>query len=97
MPIGAKGGAFFGVPEYLGGGGRVSAGAENERRGRMPAFAAQLTDAQIAAVVDHERISWGKPRASGNPESSEARPLRTQGPNAEVRIYLRRFRILYGS
>lgn len=26
---------------------------------QMPAFAAQLTDAQIAAVVDHERTSWG--------------------------------------
>lgn len=26
---------------------------------QMPAFAAQLTDAQIAAIVDHERTSWG--------------------------------------
>lgn len=26
---------------------------------QMPAFAAQLSDAQIAAVVDHERTSWG--------------------------------------
>ncbi|MFN2449827.1 MAG: cytochrome c [Candidatus Baltobacteraceae bacterium] len=26
---------------------------------QMPAFAAQLTDAEIAAVVDHERTSWG--------------------------------------
>lgn len=26
---------------------------------QMPAFAGQLTDAQIAAVVDHERTSWG--------------------------------------
>lgn len=26
---------------------------------QMPAFAAQLTDAQIAAVIDHERTSWG--------------------------------------
>lgn len=26
---------------------------------QMPAFASQLTDAQIAAVVDHERTSWG--------------------------------------
>jgi mono/diheme cytochrome c family protein len=25
----------------------------------MPAFASQLSDAQIAAVVDHERTSWG--------------------------------------
>jgi len=25
----------------------------------MPAFADQLTDAQIAAIVDHERSSWG--------------------------------------
>lgn len=27
--------------------------------GQMPAFAAQLNDAQIAAVIDHERTSWG--------------------------------------
>lgn len=26
---------------------------------QMPAFGAQLSDAQIAAVVDHERTSWG--------------------------------------
>ncbi|HLI95131.1 MAG TPA: c-type cytochrome [Candidatus Baltobacteraceae bacterium] len=26
---------------------------------QMPAFGAQLTDAQIAAVIDHERTSWG--------------------------------------
>jgi mono/diheme cytochrome c family protein len=26
---------------------------------QMPAFASQLSDAQIAAVVDHERTSWG--------------------------------------
>lgn len=26
---------------------------------QMPAFGSQLTDAQIAAVVDHERTSWG--------------------------------------
>lgn len=26
---------------------------------QMPAFAAQLSDAEIAAVVDHERTSWG--------------------------------------
>ena len=26
---------------------------------QMPSFAAQLSDAQIAAVVDHERTSWG--------------------------------------
>ncbi|MDQ2681498.1 MAG: c-type cytochrome, partial [Candidatus Eremiobacteraeota bacterium] len=26
---------------------------------QMPAFAAQLSDAQIAAVIDHERTSWG--------------------------------------
>jgi cytochrome c oxidase cbb3-type subunit 2 len=25
----------------------------------MPAFAAQLSDAQIAAAIDHERTSWG--------------------------------------
>ena len=25
----------------------------------MPTFAAQLTDEQIAAVVNHERTSWG--------------------------------------
>lgn len=27
--------------------------------GQMPAFAAQLNDQQIAAVIDHERTSWG--------------------------------------
>jgi len=27
--------------------------------GQMPAFAAQLNDDQIAAVIDHERTSWG--------------------------------------
>lgn len=27
--------------------------------GQMPAFATQLTDEQIAAIVDHERTSWG--------------------------------------
>jgi mono/diheme cytochrome c family protein len=26
---------------------------------QMPAFKSQLTDAQIAAVIDHERTSWG--------------------------------------
>jgi mono/diheme cytochrome c family protein len=26
---------------------------------QMPAFGAQLTDAQVAAVIDHERTSWG--------------------------------------
>jgi mono/diheme cytochrome c family protein len=26
---------------------------------QMPSFAAQLSDAQIAAVIDHERTSWG--------------------------------------
>jgi mono/diheme cytochrome c family protein len=25
----------------------------------MPAFGAQLNDAQVAAVVNHERSSWG--------------------------------------
>ena len=27
--------------------------------GQMPAFASQLSDEQIAAVIDHERTSWG--------------------------------------
>jgi len=31
--------------------------------GVMPAFAAKLTDAEIAAIVSHERSSWGNKAA----------------------------------
>lgn len=34
---------------------------------QMPAFAAQLSDAQIAAVIDHERTSWGNQAATITP------------------------------
>lgn len=34
---------------------------------QMPAFGAQLNDAQIAAVVDHERTSWGNHGATVTP------------------------------
>jgi cytochrome c oxidase cbb3-type subunit 2 len=37
--------------------GKVVAGREYP--GRMPAFADVLTDAEIAAVINHERSSWG--------------------------------------
>ncbi len=35
---------------------------------QMPAFASQLTNAEIAAVVDHERTSWGNNGAIVTPE-----------------------------
>lgn len=34
---------------------------------QMPAFASQLSDAQIAAVIDHERTSWGNQAATITP------------------------------
>jgi mono/diheme cytochrome c family protein len=34
----------------------------------MPAFASQLTDQQIAAVIDHERTSWGNHGPTITPE-----------------------------
>jgi len=34
----------------------------------MPAFATQLSDAEIAAVVDHERTSWGNTGPIVTPE-----------------------------
>jgi cytochrome c oxidase cbb3-type subunit 2 len=34
----------------------------------MPAFAGQLSDAQIAAVVDFERTSWGNHGPTVTPE-----------------------------
>lgn len=34
----------------------------------MPSFASQLTDAEIAAVVDHERTSWGNHGPTVTPE-----------------------------
>jgi len=34
----------------------------------MPAFAAQLTDEQIAAAIDHERTSWGNHGPTITPE-----------------------------
>ncbi len=37
--------------------GKAIAGAKYSAQ--MPAFASQLSDAQIAAVIDHERTSWG--------------------------------------
>ncbi len=36
--------------------------------GQMPSFAAQLTDAQIAAAIDYERTSWGNHGAAVTPE-----------------------------
>lgn len=41
---------------------------------QMPAFAGQLTDAQIAAVIDHERTSWGNHGATITP--SDVKKLR---------------------
>jgi mono/diheme cytochrome c family protein len=35
---------------------------------QMPAFASQLSDAQIAAVIDHERTSWGNHAPLVTPE-----------------------------
>lgn len=35
---------------------------------QMPAFASQLSDAEIAAVVDHERTSWGNHGPTVTPE-----------------------------
>jgi cytochrome c oxidase subunit II len=40
--------------------------------GQMPAFAAQLSDAQIAAVIDHERTSWGNHGATVTPDEVHA-------------------------
>lgn len=39
---------------------------------QMPAFAAQLSDEQIAAVVDHERTSWGNHGATITPSQVKA-------------------------
>jgi mono/diheme cytochrome c family protein len=36
--------------------------------GQMPAFGSQLSDQQIAAVVDHERTSWGNQATTIAPE-----------------------------
>ncbi|MGZ3498323.1 MAG: c-type cytochrome [Vulcanimicrobiaceae bacterium] len=35
--------------------------------GQMPAFGSQLNDAQIAAVIDHERTSWGNQATTVTP------------------------------
>lgn len=35
--------------------------------GQMPAFGAQLSDTQIAAVIDHERTSWGNQATTVTP------------------------------
>ncbi|HEV7179644.1 MAG TPA: hypothetical protein VGN11_07225, partial [Candidatus Baltobacteraceae bacterium] len=35
---------------------------------QMPAFAAQLSDEAIAAVIDHERTSWGNRAPIVTPE-----------------------------
>lgn len=35
---------------------------------QMPAFGSQLTDAQIAAVIDHERTSWGNSAPTVTPD-----------------------------
>lgn len=35
---------------------------------QMPAFASQLSDAEIAAVVDHERTSWGNAAPTVTPD-----------------------------
>ena len=35
--------------------------------GQMPAFGSQLSDAQIAAVIDHERTSWGNQATTVTP------------------------------
>ncbi|MGH7737189.1 MAG: c-type cytochrome [Candidatus Tyrphobacter sp.] len=39
---------------------------------QMPSFAAQLTDAEIAAVIDHERTSWGNHGPLVTPEEVRA-------------------------
>jgi mono/diheme cytochrome c family protein len=36
--------------------------------GQMPSFKSQLSDAQIAAVIDHERTSWGNHGPTVTPE-----------------------------
>jgi len=38
----------------------------------MPAYRAQLSDADIAAVVDHERISWGNKAPVVTPDAVKA-------------------------
>jgi mono/diheme cytochrome c family protein len=39
---------------------------------QMPAFGSQLTDAQIAAVIDHERTSWGNNGPTVTPDEVRA-------------------------
>lgn len=40
--------------------------------GQMPAYRAQFSDADIAAVVDHERISWGNKAPVVTPDAVKA-------------------------
>lgn len=40
--------------------------------GQMPAYASQLTDVEIAAVIDHERTSWGNNAPVVTPDAVKA-------------------------
>ncbi|HEX5275641.1 MAG TPA: cytochrome c [Candidatus Rubrimentiphilum sp.] len=50
--------------------GKVIAGVRYAAQ--MPAFGSQLTDAQIAAVIDHERTSWGNNGPTVTPDEVRA-------------------------
>jgi hypothetical protein len=40
--------------------------------GEMPAYRAQLSDAEVAAVIDHERTSWGNKAPVVTPDAVKA-------------------------